>query len=92
LGEAFRSWSNNLDSNVSGDDDDSDEANDKHSGPDGNGEGGSDLDVNHDDNEDNGAPGPVDGPPILSEVVLAQRRGTQPLSMSYTGVLTDFLI
>ena len=50
---------------------------DEHSGPDGNGEDGNDLNINQDDNKDNndGAPGPVDGPSTLSEVFLAHKRG-----------------
>lgn len=49
--------------------------NDEFSGPDGNGESGNDLDVGDSDNEDDGSPGPVDGLSILSEVVLAQKKG-----------------
>jgi len=36
-----------------------------------------DVDNNADDDEDNGFSGPVEGPPVLSEVVLAQKRGTK---------------
>jgi len=78
LGEALKLWSHDLGSDVSDDDDDS---NDEYGGPDGNGEGGSDLDIDHNDNGDNGSPGPVDGPPIFSEVVLAQKRGIRLLLM-----------
>ena len=35
----------------------------------------SNLDLDHNNNEDGGSPGPVDGPLIFSEVVLAQQRG-----------------
>lgn len=53
---------------------DSDSA-DNLGGPDGNGEGGNDLDLDDVDSGDDGSPGPVDGPPIFSEVVLAQKKG-----------------
>ena len=99
LGEALLLWHHKLDSATANDDSD-----DEYSGPDGNGEGGSDLDIYHNDNNDNsnddnnngnndsdgndddddGSPGPVDGPPILSEVVLAQKRGIELLSMGHT--------
>lgn len=36
-----------------------------------------DVDNDADDDEDNGFSGPVEGPPVLSEVVLAQKRGTK---------------
>jgi hypothetical protein len=49
---------------------------DEFSSPDGNGEGGYDLDLDNDEGEDNGSPGPVDGPPIFSEVILAQKKGS----------------
>lgn len=91
LGEALELWHRNLNGDASGDDDDGDDVDDEHSGPDGNGEGGSDLDVDSNDNEDNGAPGPVDGPPILSEVVLALKRGIQPLSVGCTGSTDAYL-
>ena len=47
---------------------------DKTNGPDGNGKPGGDLDLEH-NNEDNGAPGPVDGPAIFSKVILAHKKG-----------------
>ena len=74
LAEALRLWHQGLDGEANSSDDGSDD--EYRSGPDGNGEGGGDLDADPNDNEDNGAPGPVDGPSILSEVILAQRRGT----------------
>ena len=48
---------------------------DEFSGPDGNGEGGQDLDLDDSNEEDSGSPGPVDGPPVFSEVILAQKKG-----------------
>ena len=83
LGEALRLWHYGVGGDA-GDDGDNGEDGDEYSGPDGNGEGGGDLDIDHADDEDDGSPGPVDGPPILSEVTLAQKRGTGPLSMDYT--------
>ena len=71
LGEALQAQGHDLSSNAGNLDDE-----DEFSGPDGNGEGGSDLDMEGED--DSGAPGPVDGPPVFSEAVLAQKRGTQP--------------
>ena len=71
LGEALQAQGHDLSSNTGNLDD-----KDEFSGPDGNGEGGSDLDMEGED--DSGAPGPVDGPPVFSEAVLAQKRGTQP--------------
>ena len=69
LGEALKLSSCNPDNHIG-----------KFGGPDGNGESGTDLDVDDNDNDngdkDNGSPGPVDGPSILSEVVLAQKKGS----------------
>ena len=48
---------------------------DEFSGPDGNGEDGRDLDLDDGNDEDDGSPGPVDGPPVFSEVILAQKKG-----------------
>lgn len=75
LAEALRQWHHDLNGTAGENDNDNDI--DEHSGPDGNGEDGNDLDINQDDNEDNddGAPGPVDGPSTLSEVFLAHKRG-----------------
>lgn len=70
LGDALQSWHHNHGVDI--EDGDEDGYEDELSGPDGNGQGGCDLDL---DNEDNGSPGPVDGPPTLSEVVLALKRG-----------------
>ena len=75
LGETIQLWGAEVDV---GDPDDEDEL----GGPDGNGESGRDLDLDphDDDNHDNGnnsSPSPVDGPPIFSEVSLAQRKGIQ---------------
>lgn len=69
LGKALRLQHRDPDSDV-GDDYDN-----EFSGPDGNGESGNDLDVDHEDNEDDRSPGLVDGPPILSKVVLAEKKG-----------------
>ena len=69
LGEALQLWRSDLGT------DDSDDEDEFTSGPDGNGEGGSDLDLDLDDDEDDGSPGPVDGPPLFTEVTLAQRKG-----------------
>jgi len=80
LGEALQLWHRDFNSNTS---DDNGGEDNEHGGPDGNGETGCDLDVDHNDNEDDGAPDPVDGPLILSEVVLAQKRGI-PLSIGCT--------
>ena len=78
LGEVLQALGHDLGPNV-GDSDDEDE----FSGPDGNREGGSDLDLEHEEGEDDRSPGPVDGPAIFSEVVLVQKRGTE-LSPSST--------
>jgi hypothetical protein len=73
LSKAVRLWK---DLNAGGDDADNQEDEDDSSGPDGNGEPGYDLDFDDGDkDEDDGSPGPVDGPPIFSEVVLAQNKG-----------------
>jgi len=80
LGAALQSHHRDLNGDTS---DDNGGEDNKRDGPDGNGEAGCNLDVDHDDNEDDGAPGPVDGPSILSEVVLAQKRGI-PLSIGCT--------
>ena len=84
LGEVLQLW--NLTHNTNNNDDDTEE----YDGPDGNGEGGSDPDMDDDNSNGNnrndngdGSPGPVDGPPILSEVVLAQKRGKEMFSASY---------
>lgn len=74
LGEALRL--RHLDSDISGVDD-------EHSGPDGNGEGGNDLDIDQGNTDDDGSPGPIDGPSVLCEVVLAQKRGIDKFSMEY---------
>ena len=69
LGEAIRLWKEEAGTEGVDDLDDT-------GGPDGNGESGLDLDLDHDNNEDDGSPGPIDGPPIFSEVVLAQKKGS----------------
>jgi hypothetical protein len=69
LGQALQLWHRNL--GLDSSDDDEDEL----GGPDGNGEDGSDLDLDDSDDEDDGSPGPVDGPPVFSEVALAQKSG-----------------
>ena len=71
LGEAVEALRRELNADVS-DSNDSDES----SGPDGNDEHGSDLDLEDNYDGDDGSPGPVDGPPIFSEVVLANKKGT----------------
>ena len=71
LGEALQLWRQAHGTEADDPSDDEDES----SGPDGNGQGGRDLDLDDEDNDDDAPPGPVDGPPILSEVVLAPRRG-----------------
>lgn len=53
----------------------------KFSSPDNNGEAGKNLNLDSGNNEDNGFPGPVDGPPIFSEVILTQKQG-MPFSCS----------
>jgi len=64
--------------------DGSDDDDDEFGGPDGNGEDGNDLDLDDDDGDD-GSPGPVDGPPVFSEVVLARKRGIKlPLPVPNT--------
>ena len=63
--------------------------NNELSGPNGNGESGIDLDLESDNNNNNSdgnshdgssdsdsSPGSVNDPPVFSEVVLAQKRGT----------------
>ena len=74
LGEALRLWRHNPSSDTDNDNDDGE------SGPDGNGEVGGDLDIDDDDDDNDGndgSPGPVDGPSILSEVVLALKKGIE---------------
>ena len=80
LGEALQLLSRALDSNIMSNNNDNEQ-----NGPDGNGEGGADLDIEHNGDEENGSPGPVDGPPILSEVILAQKRGIVFHSIRYIG-------
>ena len=70
LGEAIQELHRKLGADGSSDLSDEDETD----GLDGNGEPSGDLDLEHND-EDNGAPGPVDGPGIFSEVVLAHKKG-----------------
>lgn len=93
LGEALQTFYNNLSIDIRDELDDPDTL-DEFDGPDGNGEDGYDLglddgddsdsngenggDDNGDDHDD-GSPGPVDGPPIFSEVILAQKKGTHLL-------------
>ena len=88
LGEAIRSWRLEHGGDVDNDGNNGDE----YSGPDGNGEGGGDLDIDHGGDEDDGAPGPVDGPAILSEVVLAQKKGIQRSQRTILKILIDTLI
>jgi hypothetical protein len=84
LGEALRLWHHDTNSDMRNDDND-DNDNDEQSGPDGNGEVGSDLDIDNDGSDD-GSPGPADGPSILSEVTLAQKRG---IGSPPTGYIND---
>jgi hypothetical protein len=70
LGEALRALQAELSTDVSESEDE-----DESGGPDGNGEAGGDVDLEEND-EDNGSPGPVDGPPVFSEVILAYRKGS----------------
>lgn len=84
LGDALRMLRDNIGiESVSNSDDE-----DEFSGPDGNGEGGSDLDLDAIGNEDDGSPGPVDGPPIFSEVILAQKKGIEPCLVFHNLPLT----
>ena len=83
LGEVLQSWQDNLDGKASNDGN-----NDDCSGPDGNGEGGNDLDVDQGDGDDDGSPGAVDGPSVLSEVVLALKRGIVSLLLCQRFLLT----
>ena len=76
LGEAIRLQYPNLNNDANGN------HGDEFGGPDGNGEDGSDLNINQDDSEDDGSPGPVDGPSTLSEVVLAQKKGSRAVLIS----------
>ena len=68
LGEALRHHNHNTAAS------DSQNNEDKTSGPDGNGQGGRDLDLDNEDDKD-GSPGSLDGPPVLSEVTLALKKG-----------------
>lgn len=74
LGEALQLLRSDLDTGASEDDEDEP---DEFSGPDGNGEHGADLDLDHGGDDDNGSPGPVDGPSVFSEVTLAQKKGNK---------------
>jgi len=71
LGEAVEALRRELNADISNSNDSNESG-----GPDGNGEHGSDLDLEDDRDGDDGSPGPVDGPPIFSEVVLANKKGT----------------
>ena len=71
LGEALRLRDQLLDQDTS-----SDDAVDEFSGPDGNGEPSSDLDIEDSGDDNDGSPGPVDGPSVLSEVLLAHKKGS----------------
>jgi hypothetical protein len=83
LGETLKLWHDDLGDNTGNDDED------QSDGPDGNGEGGIDLDIDQDDNNNNsdgnddGPLGPVDGPPIFSEVSLAQKKGIEHFVTSH---------
>ena len=68
LGEAL--WHHNRNTAAS----DSQNNEDKTSSPDGNGQGGCNLDLNNEDNKDS-SPGSLDGPPVLSKVTLALKKG-----------------
>jgi hypothetical protein len=88
LGETLQLWNHDLGSSTHNDTCDNDNGDDEQSGPDGNGEPGNDLDIGY-DNEDDGPPGPADGPSILSEVVLARKRGIGLLSASCAMIPAD---
>lgn len=75
LGEAIQALCHELGADEFGDPDDEGES----GGPDGNGEPGSDLDLEQND-EDDGAPGPADGPEVFSEVTLAYKKGNPALA------------
>jgi len=66
LGEALKLSSHNPNNHIN-----------KFGSPNGNGESGTDLaiDNNNNNNKDDGSPGPVDGPSILSKAVLTQKKG-----------------
>ena len=71
LGDAIQLWNKEAGmEDVSDFDNNSDS-----SGPDSNGENGLDLDDDDEGDEDDGLPGPVDGPPVFCEVILTQRKG-----------------
>lgn len=86
LGEALQSWY--CGHGIDIEDSDEGDHKDEFSGPDSNGEGSSDLDLDCDNNEDSGSPGPVDGPPTLSEVVLELKRGN-PFPLPTLRILAD---
>ena len=77
LGEALQLRDQLLNQDASSDDDV-----DEFSGPDGNGEDGSDLDIEQSGDDDSGSPGPVDGPSVLSEVFLAHKKGLNTILLS----------
>ena len=85
LGDALQKLRQAVDAESVSDLDDEDE----FSGPDGNGEAGSDLDLDHVDNEDDGSPGPVDGPSIFSEVILAHKKGLANFFYHRVRTFTD---
>ena len=70
LGEALQLWHQGLEASDSSEDVEVDS-----SGPDSNREDSCDVNLNGEVNEDDVPPGPVDGPPIFSEVALTLRRG-----------------
>lgn len=84
LGDAIRLRRAEVNPEDVGDSDDEDE----FSGLDGNGESGCDLDLDQPE-EDIGSPGPVDGPPIFSEVALAHRKGNLFQHLEYQPTLTN---
>jgi len=86
LGEALRLWHHEHGIDVRDDEN-------EFGGPDGNGEDGCDLDLDG-DNEGDGPPGPVDGPPVFSEVVLVSKRGIGFCAVfdRLQRILTDTLI
>ena len=71
LGDAIQLWNKEAGMEDVSDFDD----NNNSSGLDSNGENSLDLDDDDEGDEDDGLPGPVNGPPVFSEFVLTQRKG-----------------
>jgi hypothetical protein len=86
LGEALQALQCELSTQFISNPDDED----KSGGLDGNRETGGNLDLNDNSNNDNdnGLPGPVAGPPVLSKVALEQKRGKPALYSRANGFNT----